>query len=65
MKFEIDGKRKLAKVWCSHADKQDTAKQETLAAFITDCRKRKFLSAFLNRVTEIFWKTQKNCSPIT
>lgn len=41
MKFEIDGKQKLAKVWCSHADKQDAAKQETLAAFITDCRKKK------------------------
>ena len=41
MKFEIDNELNLAKVWCSHADQRDEAKQQKLKEFITDCRKEK------------------------
>ena len=41
MKFEIDNELNLAKVWCSHADQRDEAKQKKLKAFIADCRKEK------------------------
>lgn len=40
MEISIDGKTRLAKVWCSHADQQDKEKQEKLRAFITDCKKK-------------------------
>ena len=41
MKFEIDNELNLAKVWCSHADQRDKAKQQKLKEFIADCRKKK------------------------
>lgn len=41
MKFEIDSELNLAKVWCSHADQRDEAKQKKLKEFIADCRKKK------------------------
>lgn len=41
MKFEIDNELNLAKVWCSHADQRDEAKQKKLKEFIADCRKEK------------------------
>lgn len=41
MEFEVDNKLNLAKVWCSHADQRDEAKQKKLKEFIADCRKEK------------------------
>ena len=41
MKFEIDNELNLAKVWCSHSDQRDEAKQQKLKEFIADCRKKK------------------------
>lgn len=41
MEFVMDNELKLAKVWCSHADQKDEAKQQKLKEFIADCRKKK------------------------
>ena len=41
MEFVMDNELKLAKVWCSHADQRDEAKQQKLKEFIADCRKKK------------------------
>ena len=41
MEFVMDNELKLAKVWCSHADQRDEAKQKKLKEFIADCRKKK------------------------
>lgn len=41
MEFVMDNELKLAKVWCSHADRKDEAKQQKLKEFIADCRKKK------------------------
>ena len=41
MEFVMDIELKLAKVWCSHADQRDDAKQQKLKEFIADCRKKK------------------------
>ena len=41
MEFVMDNELKLAKVWCSHADQRDEAKQQKLKEFIADCRKEK------------------------
>lgn len=41
MEFEVDNELNLAKVWCSHADQRDEAKQQKLKEFIADCRKKK------------------------
>ena len=41
MKIVMDNELKLAKVWCSHADQRDEAKQQKLKEFIADCRKEK------------------------
>ena len=41
MEFVMDNELKLAKVWCSHADQQDEAKQQKLKEYIADCRKKK------------------------
>ena len=41
MKYVMDNELKLAKVWCSHADQRDEAKQQKLKEFIADCRKKK------------------------
>ena len=41
MKYVIDNELKLAKVWCSHADQSNEAKQQKLKEFIADCRKKK------------------------
>lgn len=41
MEFVMDNELKLAKVWCTHADQQDEAKQQKLKEFIADCRKKK------------------------
>ena len=41
MEFEIDNELNLAKVWCSHSDQRDEAKQQKLKEFIADCRKKK------------------------
>lgn len=41
MEFVMDNELKLAKVWCSHDDQQDEAKQQKLKEFIADCRKKK------------------------
>ena len=37
----MDSDLKLAKVWCSHADQRNEAKQQKLKEFIADCRKKK------------------------
>lgn len=37
----MDNELKLAKVWCSHDDQKDEAKQQKLKEFIADCRKKK------------------------
>lgn len=63
MEFVMDNELKLAKVWCSHADQRDEAKQQKLKEFIADCRKRKSSSAFMNLATAAFWKTPKSCLP--
>lgn len=41
MEFVMDNELKLAKVWCSHDDQKDEAKQQKLKEFIADCRKKK------------------------
>ena len=41
MKYVMDNELKLAKVWCSHADQSNEAKQQKLKEFIADCRKKK------------------------
>ncbi len=41
MEFVMDNELKLAKVWCSHADQKDEAKQQKLKEFIAECRKKK------------------------
>lgn len=41
MEFVMDNELKLAKVWCSHADQRDEAKQQKLKEYIADCRKKK------------------------
>ena len=41
MEFVMDNELKLAKVWCTHADQKDEAKQQKLKEFIADCRKKK------------------------
>ena len=41
MEFLMENELKLAKVWCSHADQRDEAKQQKLKEFIADCRKKK------------------------
>ena len=41
MEFVMDNELKLEKVWCSHADQKDEAKQQKLKEFIADCRKKK------------------------
>lgn len=41
MEFVMDNELRLAKVWCSHADQRDEAKQQKLKEFIADCRKKK------------------------
>ena len=41
MEFVMDNELKLAKVWCTHADQQDEAKQQKLKEFIADRRKKK------------------------
>ena len=41
MEFVMDNELNLAKVWCSHADQRDEAKQQKLKEFIADCRKKK------------------------
>ena len=41
MEFVMDNELKLAKMWCSHADQRDEAKQQKLKEFIADCRKKK------------------------
>ena len=41
MDYIIDRERKLAQVWMSHADQNDSEKEEELKGFIADCRARK------------------------
>jgi len=48
MEFIIDNKTKLAKVWCSHADQKDEAKQQKLKEFIADCKAKKIFVCVFN-----------------
>ena len=41
MEFVMDSELKLAKVWCSHADQRDEAKQQKLKQFIKKKKKKK------------------------
>lgn len=41
MRYSIDEKRRLATVYCTHADQNSEEQQNALKVFIADCRSKK------------------------
>ena len=73
MEFVMDNELKLAKVWCTHADQQDEAKQQKLKEFIADCRKKKIFicvyesgdGSLLENTKELLTYNLNNTTPST
>lgn len=63
MEFVMDNELRLAKVWCSHADQRDEAKQQKLKEFIADCRKKKIFVCVYESGDGNLWKIPKSCLP--
>ena len=48
MRYSIDENKRLATVYCSHADQGSEEKQQALEKFISDCRERKIFVCVFN-----------------
>lgn len=48
MRYSIDENKKLATVYCSHADQESEKQQQTLKEFIAACRARKIFVCVFN-----------------
>lgn len=48
MEIYIDKQKKLARVWCSHADQNDENQQNKLKEFIAECKKDKIFVCVYN-----------------
>ncbi len=48
MRYSIDEKKRLATVYCTHADQESEEQQQTLKRFIADCRDRKIFVCVFN-----------------
>lgn len=60
MRYSTDEKKKLAVVYCSHADKKSEEKQQELKAFITECRKRNiYVCVFESGECDLLEKTKE------
>ena len=62
MRYSIDENKRLATVYCTHADQESEEQQQTLKRFIADCAgTEKSLSASSIRATAICWRIPRNC----
>lgn len=48
MRYSIDENKRLATVYCTHADQKSEKQQQTLKRFIADCRDRKIFVCVFN-----------------
>ena len=48
MRYSIDENKRLATVYCTHADQESEEQQQTLKRFIADCRDRKIFVCVFN-----------------
>ena len=48
MRYSIDENKRLATVYCTHADQESEEQQQTLKRFIADCRDRKIFVCIFN-----------------
>ena len=48
MRYSIDENKRLATVYCTHADQESEKQQQTLKRFIADCRDRKIFVCVFN-----------------
>ena len=48
MRYSIDENKRLATVYCSHADQESAEQQQTLKEFIAACRARKIFVCVFN-----------------
>ena len=48
MRYSIDENKRLATVYCTHADQKSEEQQQTLKRFIADCRDRKIFVCVFN-----------------
>ena len=59
MRYSINEEKKLATVYCSHADQESEEQQQLLKDFIAECRSKKIYVCVFNSGDGDLWENTK------